>query len=339
MSSPARERILVIKLGALGDILLAEGAMADIRRAHPHAELHVLTRQPYAALLERCPWVDAVHVDANAPRWDLVAMLHWRQWFLQQAFTLVYDLQNSRRTHFYRRMVNRRMRTAPPWSYSPQWRSRRQATMAVPDQHARQLLDAGIQPAHCYRPHPAWLSDLADAGLAHVPALQTGFVLLLPGASARHAHKRWPHYRALSHALAQRGIDVITVPGPDEADLGPGYAGTVLRMPDRCLSLPEVSLVARRALCTVGNDSGPLHLAACLDLPCVALFDARSPGLHRTGITARPFATRLTGQPLAALALPTVLEAVLDKVQPHAVRASALASMPFASHAAVERRA
>jgi len=64
-----RDNVLVIKLGALGDIVFADGALQDIRAWHPGAHITLLTRRGSAALMQRCPWVDAVIADDNAPRW------------------------------------------------------------------------------------------------------------------------------------------------------------------------------------------------------------------------------------------------------------------------------
>lgn len=180
----------------------------------------------------------------------------------------------------------------------------------MPDQHASQLCTAGIRPQRCQDPRPSWLSDAIEPLLLSVQA-EAGFLILLPGASARHPRKRWPHFASLSHALMDKGLNVITIPGPDEADIGADFAGTVLRPQGRCLTLPELSWIVRDARCTVGNDSGPLHLAACQDSPCVVLFDGSSPSLHRTGIHQRSNAQRLLARPLAALPVQTVLQAVL----------------------------
>ncbi|HRQ64615.1 MAG TPA: hypothetical protein PKZ76_07120, partial [Xanthomonadaceae bacterium] len=97
--------ILVIKLGALGDILLAEGALRDIRAAHRDAHIAVLTRRAFLPLLSRCPWVDAVVADDNAPRWRLDRMWALRRRLRAGGFERIYDLQNSRRSRFYRRRL------------------------------------------------------------------------------------------------------------------------------------------------------------------------------------------------------------------------------------------
>ena len=79
-------RILVIKLSALGDIVQAEGAMHDIRRHHPEAEITVMTTPPYRLLLERCPWVDRIFIDPRASRFRLDCMLTLRRRLRQQGF-------------------------------------------------------------------------------------------------------------------------------------------------------------------------------------------------------------------------------------------------------------
>lgn len=308
------ERVLAIKLGALGDILLADGALHDLRLHHPDAELHVLTRRGFAPLLRRCPWIDHVAVDENAPRWRLPALIRWRRWFRAGDYRRVYDLQNSDRTLFYRRWLAADFPRGH-WSASgrPDAAARR---LSVPERHARQLEAAGVPTMHSRRPTPLWMADDASA-LLHALDLRddaSRFVLLLPGSSARHAHKRWPGFMSLSHALVAQGLRVITVPGPEEADLGPGYAGDVLRDAGRALDLHQLAGLARHAACVVGNDSGPLHLTACLDAPCVALFDAGNPSLDATGIETR-HATRLIGTPLRALTVEAVVAAVLQRME------------------------
>ena len=78
----AREikKILVIKLSALGDFVQASGPMKAIRKAHPEADITLLTTQPYRGMAEATGWFDAVW-DGGRPDWtDLAAVwrLIWR---------------------------------------------------------------------------------------------------------------------------------------------------------------------------------------------------------------------------------------------------------------------
>lgn len=297
-----RGRVLVVKLGAFGDMVFADGALRDIREHHPGAHITLLTRRSFAGLLRRCPWVDKVLEDNNAPRWRLDRMAALRRSLVEGGFDLVYDLQNNRRTGFYRRWL------LPHAVWSREARSDRNRPVSVTARHAAQLRAAGIDVRHADAPSPRWLCDDV-AALLQQAGIARPFVALLPGSSARHPEKRWPHYAELSQRLREAGLTVVTVPGVDEADLGAGFAGIVLKAGDRVVNLRELASVLRAADVVVGNDSGPTHLAACLGTRCIALFDADNPARASTGIDARGIC--LVGRPLAALPVEAVAQAAL----------------------------
>ncbi|WP_421860303.1 glycosyltransferase family 9 protein [Parvibaculum sp.] len=99
------KRILVIKHGAFGDVIQAEGALRDIRENHPDAFIAVLTMKPYRTILTHCPHVDEVIVDERAPRWRIDRMRALRTKIRARGFDMIYDLQNSKRTAFYFRWM------------------------------------------------------------------------------------------------------------------------------------------------------------------------------------------------------------------------------------------
>lgn len=298
--------VLVIKLGALGDIVFADGALRDIRAHHPNARITLLTRRGFVPLMQRCPWVDAVIADDNAPRWRLDRMLALRAKLEAGQFHRIYDLQNSRRTRFYRRWLSPRGAT---WSWAP---ANAPKECAVALRHAQQLQAAGLTADHAERPSPRWVADRVDALLADA-GIRDPFVVLLPGSSARHLHKRWPHFPALSHRLAGRGVSVVTIPGIDEPGLGAAFAGIILKTGQRVLNLHELAGALSAATVVVGNDSGPTHLAACLGARCVALFEATSPARTSTGIDERD-AICLAATPLASLPVEAVEAAVMAQL-------------------------
>lgn len=65
------EKILVIKLGAFGDVVQADGALRDIRAFHDDAEIILLTPPPFRKLMSQCPHVDRVLTDSRAPFWRI----------------------------------------------------------------------------------------------------------------------------------------------------------------------------------------------------------------------------------------------------------------------------
>ena len=100
-------RILVIKLGALGDMVQALGPFAAIRRHHgapPEAHITLLTTEPYAEFAAASDYFDDVWTD------DRPGVLHIGGWLVLRrrlrggGFTRVYDLQTSDRSSFYYRL-------------------------------------------------------------------------------------------------------------------------------------------------------------------------------------------------------------------------------------------
>src|SRR5262245_30737591 len=90
-------RVLVIRLGALGDLLLCVSAFQAIREAHPRAQLALLTQPAWVDFARAMPWFDQIVADAR-PRgdqltawWDLLRRL--RDFDMDR----VYDLQGKRR--------------------------------------------------------------------------------------------------------------------------------------------------------------------------------------------------------------------------------------------------
>ena len=271
------QRILVIKLSALGDIVQAEGAMHDIRLHHPEAEITVMTTPPYRRLMERCPWVDRVLIDPRAGRWRLDRMLALRRRLRRQGFDLVYDLQQVGRTDFYYRWFLR----GTPWVGGARGCSvhcRRPADRCAADHFARCLDLAGVPVVHTRRCDVSWMADdvgdiLAAAGLAADP-----YVVLIPGASPEHLQKRWPYYRQLADLLRQAGRRVATVPGPGEVDLCREIGGEVLLEADgRALDIFRLAGVLKQAALVVGNDTGPTHIAVHLQRSGLALFSNHIP--------------------------------------------------------------
>jgi heptosyltransferase-2 len=133
----------------------------------------------------------------------------------------------------------------------------------------------------------------ADAALVRAGLPKDGFVVLFAPGAAFAWTKRWPpdRFGRLADALAARGLAAAVVIGPGEERI----AEEVLRASTSAGTLPVLGLdldpvgvaaLAARARVVVANDSGPMHLAAAVGTPVVALFGPTDPG--RTGPTGAP---------------------------------------------------
>lgn len=283
------ERILIIKLGALGDIVQAEGAMHDIRLSHPAAEITVMTTPAYHSLMERCPWVDSVFLDPRDSRFRLDRMLILRKRLRQEGYSLVYDLQQVGRTDFYQRWFL----PGTPWVGSAPGCScccRRPADRCAADHFAICLQQAGMPVVHSLHCNISWLAEPVNDILARAGLDSSPYVVLIPGGSAGHPGKRWPYFAGLSEALLGQGLRVVTVPGPDEMELCRSIKGDMLLEADgRFLDVFRLAGILEKAAFVIGNDTGPTHIAVHLQVPGLALFSAHVPATY-TGIQHGRFA-------------------------------------------------
>ncbi|MEJ2058610.1 MAG: glycosyltransferase family 9 protein [Desulfofustis sp.] len=265
------KRILIIKLGSLGDVVQAEGVYRDLRLHHGDSEIIAMTTPPYRPFFERCPWVDGVLIDHRRPRWNILEMMRLRNRLRAQAIDMVYDFQQVKRTRFYHRYFMPEvpwMGKAPGCTY---YFDNMPGTCAL-EQFDHQLQCLNIATDHVLKPDLSWMvkdmsSFVDDSGVSHP------YAVLIPGASTGHEKKRWPYYNQLAERLRTVGITPVIVPGPDEMDIQHGFpAAAVLSGEERYLDYFELAGVLRDAVFAVGNDTGPIHIAAHLHLPGIVLF-------------------------------------------------------------------
>ena len=270
------ERILVIKLGALGDFILALGPMMAIRAHHLAAGMTLLTTAPFAEMARACGWFDEVWVDDRPRPHQLAKWLGLSRRLRQSAFSRVYDLQTSGRTNLYFRLFAPDRR--PEWSGTARGCSHPhdnpdRGRMHTIERQAEQLAVCGITfvPA----PDVSWLR-------ADISRFATGrrFALLVPGGAAHRPEKRWPaeHYAQLAWRFQGAGLRPMLIGGAAEQPLNAGIARSCPKAIDLAgqTSLAELAELARRAEAAVGNDTGVMHLAAAAACPSVVLFSAAS---------------------------------------------------------------
>ncbi len=301
-------RILVIKLSALGDVILALGPFQAIRRHHAADHITLLTTAPYAELARTSGWFDEVWTDFRPSLFQIGAWLEFRRRLRAEGISRVYDLQTSDRSTAYFRLFARGQR--PEWSGIAPGCSHPHANperdrMHTVERQAEQLAMAGI--ADVPRPDLAWL----DADIAPF-VLDGRFVLLVPGGAAHRPAKRWPAaaYGELARRLLARGVQPVLLGTETERAVLDALVAEVPGVVSLAGStgLAEIAALARRAEAALGNDTGPMHLIAAVGCPALVLFSSESdPVLSRP---RGPAVELIRVDDLAALAVDEVERAM-----------------------------
>ncbi len=295
--------LLIVRVGAMGDVLHAMPAVAAWRRLHPEGRLGWAIDPRWRPLLEDSvgnrPMVDAVHtVETRA--WkarpisratvESIAALGWG--LRAERYGMCVDLQGSIRSAMVGRISGSRVFAG---STRPRERPARflynrvyaPRSRHVVEQAADLLGDAvgeRLAPGPIALPVDATAERTMDELLREL--LTARFALLAPRAGW--GGKQWPAERfgALARALAGHGVaPLVNAVGDGDAVAGAVVAESGGVATAVALSLPELIAITRRAALVVAGDTGPLHLAAALGRPVVALFGPTDP--ERTG----PFAT------------------------------------------------
>jgi heptosyltransferase I len=282
---PDYRRILLIKPSSLGDIVHAMPTCAAIRRTYPKARLTWLVKRGWAGLVERIHGVDRVWpVESTLKGWlSQVPLLR------AERFDLVVDLQGLFRSAAIGWVAGSSLlvgfengREGSPWFYS------RRVPVPHSEMHAvdRYLLVAKAVGAESGVPEfrfciPSTDYEEVDRLLSR-SGVTPGTNWMAMNISARWPSKRWPasSFAEVADRLQQEGRGpVVMIGGPDErADIAEvkGMMKTSAIDLAGATTVELLPALLSRASQLITNDSGPMHIAAAVGTPVVALFGPTS---------------------------------------------------------------
>ncbi len=270
----AKEKILVIKLGALGDFIQASGPMKAIRGHHIDAHITLLTTKPYANLGKKCGYFDDIWVDTKPRLFDLKSWRALRQRLKNGAFKRVYDLQNNDRTSFYLRLLPKKTE----WVGAAKGASHRNSSPdrtkgSSFDGHAQTLKIGGIDTVE--------IDDLSWMH-GHIEQfdLKRPYVLIAGGSAPDRKEKRWSaeKYGRLARMLHGLGFQPVLLGTMAELDVNLAIRKICPQVLDLTAktSLNDIPALAREAAAAIGNDTGPMHMIAPTGCPSCVIFSRHS---------------------------------------------------------------
>ena len=264
------KKILVIKLGALGDFIQALGPMRAIRNHHKNDYITLLTTAAFLKMSADCNYFNEVREDKKPKWYQFSEIMNLRRFFRSSCFDRVYDLQNNDRTNLYFKLFDPK----PEWvgtakgashcNTSPQ----RIAGHAF-DGHVQTLSLSGIN--NVTTDTLDWMTgDVEKFGIG-VP-----YAILVPGSSKKHPQKRWPapYYADIAQRLYEDGIVPVLIGGKEDRDV----TNTIADLNKNTINLSEkttlydIASLARNASVAIGNDTGPMHIITAAKCPTVTIY-------------------------------------------------------------------
>ncbi|MDC0234457.1 glycosyltransferase family 9 protein [Candidatus Pelagibacter sp.] len=269
--------ILIIKHGSLGDIAQACGAIQDISENHKGDEIHLLTTKPYFDLFKKNPHISNVILDKRLPRFNLFYLYSLMKNIKKYNFSKVYDLQNSSRTSFYKRILFPKA-AKDKWSSSdttlPEGSTKEDFDKdSVLSRFNHQLKNSGINTSHTLRPDFSWSSS--DISQIKNYYQLDKYIVLFPFCSPHLTLKKWPYYNDLINLVNENfnnAYKIVLAPGPNEIKEASKINAISILDNGNILNISQLSSLIKDSSFVISNDTGPAHMTAHLGAKGLALF-------------------------------------------------------------------
>ena len=268
--------ILIIKHGSLGDIAQASGAIQDIYDNNKNHNLYILTTKPYFELFRKNPIIYDVIVDKRLSKFNLIYLYMLMRTIKKYKFTNVYDLQNSNRTSFYKKILFPNSQ-CEVWSSSdttlPQGKSKEEFDrLPVLERFNHQLQTSNLKTKNTLNPDLTWACT--DISKIKNEFSLNRYILLFPFCSPHLTIKKWPYYRELINSLKIKfgeEYKICIAPGPNEIDEASEFDALSILNEKKALGISELASLIKESSFVVANDTGPAHMAAHLGVKGLAL--------------------------------------------------------------------
>lgn len=286
--------ILVIKISAVGDVILATASLKAIRKKLPTARIHCLVGKESRKVLQRCPYIDEMLViDPRSSDKGFWRLVKWGRRLARYRFDKVIDFQNNTRSHLLAGLC------FPRESYG--YRRGKFAFLLThpvalpkedlpPVEHQFRILQKlGIE----HRPEMVlelWPSDSDKKNVQKMLESEwlrenEKIIGINLAASEKWRSKNWPltHIARLCDILAAQNVRVVMTGMEKDKPLARELLSMTKSKPINLVGktdVPELAALIKRCHVYISPDSAPMHVAAAMRTPLIALFGPTSSRRH-----------------------------------------------------------
>ena len=270
--------ILIIKHGSLGDLIQANGAIQDIKNTYKTSKVLLLTSLAYLEFMSSCPYIDGVILDKRLPRWNLFYLKDLKALLEKYEFSHVFDLQNSRRTKFYKKYLLKK----PIWSSSETALDEGEKLSdfnedSVLNRMEKQLKKSKVTIKNTQDINLAW--SIQDISRNLKQYTNGDFVLLFPFCSKKNIQKKWPYFAELIIKIKEiykNKYPVLIAPGPNEIKEAEKLNAKIVLEKNQPVNINFLISLINSAKYIVSNDTGPAHICSHLNKNGLALFGSHT---------------------------------------------------------------
>lgn len=266
----AMQDILVIKHGALGDIIQAIDAFESLRRSFPDAHITVLTAPGFAPLLAASGWFDDVISDQRKPVWHLMHTVHMVRLF-SRPFDAILDLQCSSRTATYFKL----MRPKARWFGTVAGCSDPMPDFTGVNNRERMMTAVKMAGA---KPYKGTLDFLGKASTDDIVKLPADYCVFIAGSSKAKPSKRWPAsgFADIAARCLDEGVTPILCGTAEDKAANTAIKAACSGVIDLTAqtTLSQLASLMLGARFILGNDTGPVFLGARTNVPTCMLMGA-----------------------------------------------------------------
>ena len=273
--------ILIIKHGSLGDIAQASGAIQDIFENHPNENIYLLTTKPYIDLFKKNPFLKEIILDRRLSRFNLIYLFILMKKIKNLNISKVYDLQNSSRTSFYKKILfpnadqnqwSSSLTTLPKNTNKNEFDKR-----SVLERFDHQLKFSGLKTKNTLLPNFVWACENKMDFLDKYKLNK--YIVLFPFCSQHLKLKKWPYYNELISLILKKfdnQYQIVIAPGPNEISEARDIKALCILKDSKALNISELASLIKNSSFVVSNDTGPAHMSAHLGVRGVTLFGSHT---------------------------------------------------------------
>lgn len=278
-------RILVTRTDRLGDVLLSTPLIKNLRDAIPNVYIAMMVQAPLRQVVEGNPYLDEVIViDKKGVTKGFINSIRFCLELRRRNFDIALNLHPTVRTHLlvFFAAIPERIGYDRKWGFlnTRQLHHTKQLGLKHESEYVLEFLkELGIQPSTPKMYLPLYPEAEAWADTFIRSRARAGSTLVVVHTQASSPSRHWPigYFCRLINMMAGR-LNVTVIVVGKEREAGIQETESIINMTAQT-SLGQLASIIKRSSLLISTDSGPMHMAAALDIPVIAIFGRKQPGL------------------------------------------------------------